>query len=74
MRTEDKKQPALLDTDRMPFGKWKHERMMDIPPAYLAWLYYEIKKEGVNERNDLVFNYIWNSQDAIAEELREEFP
>lgn len=74
MRTQDKKTPALIDTDRMPFGKYKGERMQDIPPSYLSWLYYEIKKGGITKYNELVFNYIWNSQDAIAEEIGEQFP
>ncbi len=72
MRTEDKRKPTLIDTDRMPWGKWKGERMQDIPPAYLRWLYYNIKQEGITRNNELVYNYIWNSKDALAEELGEE--
>lgn len=72
MLSQDKRKPALIDTDRMPFGKWKGERMMDIPPKYLQWLYYEIQKGGINNSNDIVYNYIWNSKEAIEQELGEE--
>jgi Uncharacterized protein conserved in bacteria len=72
MRVEDKKSPALVDTDKMPWGRHKGKRMMDIPPAYLRWLYYDIQQNGITERNDVVYNYIYNSKDALAEELGEE--
>lgn len=72
MRTEDKKKPALIDTDRMPFGKFKGERMQDIPPSYLRWLYDNIRQNGVNRSNELVYNYIYNSKEAIEMELGEE--
>lgn len=71
MRTEDKKVPALIDTDLMPFGKHKGKRMQDVPPAYLRWLYYNIKENGISRSNELVYNYIYNSREALAMELGE---
>ena len=28
----------LNDLDRMPFGKWKDELLMDVPAGYFRWL------------------------------------
>lgn len=32
---------ALTDYDRMPFGKYKNEKMANVPAKYLLWLYDE---------------------------------
>ncbi len=69
MDRRDKKFPALEDLDKMPFGKYKDTPMQDVPPSYLMWLYDNIKKTGINSSNEKVFNYIFNSMDAIKEEL-----
>ena len=66
----NKKEPALKDTDKMPFGKYKDSLMQDVPPRYLMWLYEEIRKQGITRQNELVFNYIHNSMDAIQMELK----
>lgn len=63
---DNKKYPAFQDNDLMPFGKYKNERMQDVPPSYLAWLWKE------NCSNIQVKNYIWNSRHAINQELDEE--
>lgn len=64
MNQSNKRQPALIDTDLMPFGKYKGTPMQDVPASYLEWL----KNEGCS--NSLVANYIHNSWDAIEIELR----
>lgn len=68
MMSYEKKQPALSDLDRMPFGKHKGECMQDIPPGYLKWLYNNIRENGVSASNQMVFNYIHNSRDALKME------
>lgn len=63
MKKEDKRFPALTDTDMMPFGKYAGQFMQDVPPHYLEWL----KNEGCS--NIFVANYIHNSWDAIQQEI-----
>jgi len=60
------RQPALKDTDPMPFGKHKGIPMQDVPASYLAWLW------GQHCNNIEVSNYIYNSIDAINMELSED--
>lgn len=69
MMSYEKKHPALIDTDRMPFGKHKGIPMSDVPPSYLRWLFYNIQENGITKNNELVYNYIWNSKDALEMEL-----
>jgi hypothetical protein len=87
MFTENKRYPAFTDTDIMEFGKFKGESLQDVPPKYLAWLWSDgIKDYSKNFTeheleltNPVLFtkiklaNYIWNSQDAIAQELGNTF-
>jgi len=81
MTTNQKRYPALTDTDPMPFGKHKGELMQDVPASYLRWLWEEglrpLSKDygdgpppGYAERIKLA-NYIWNSKEAIEQELGE---
>lgn len=65
MLKSQKRQPALQDLDPMPFGKFKGTPMQDVPASYLAWL----RNEGCN--NELVANYIFNSWEAIEQEIGE---
>lgn len=90
MLTSCKRKPAYVDEDKMPFGKYINISMMHVPAKYLVWLYHELKRDGVDkidlhalqnpadrvafEQRIKVFNYIWNSQDGIAEEICEKFP
>lgn len=84
MQSNHKRQPALNDTDPMPFGKHKGEPMQDVPARYLQWLWNDGMKdfsrnikpedkfpEWTVDKTKLA-NYIWNSQDAIAQETGEE--
>lgn len=84
MTTSDKRQPAYTDTDLMPFGKHKGDLLQDVPARYLAWLWGELKADGYHRARQpheihaglpvkvqvkiKLANYIWNSQDAIAQE------
>jgi len=46
----------LKDEDRMPFGKYKEERMMDIPASYFHWLWFNGMKG--TEKTSNVAEYI----------------
>jgi len=63
MLKSNKRTPALEDIDPMPFGKFKGTPMQDVPASYLAWL----RNEGCS--NVVVANYIYNSWEAIEQEL-----
>ena len=69
MMSWEKRQPALCDTDIMPFGLHKGKPMQDVPPKYLMWLYDNIRQSGITTQNELVYNYIHNNMDAIRMEL-----
>jgi hypothetical protein len=85
MRLQDKRQPAFEDTDLMTFGGYKGELICDVPASYLKWLWEktDIKQysttKPIETSNSLLkdkqklANYIWNSHDALAEELGESF-
>ena len=59
----------LTDNDRMPFGKFKDERMIDIPASYYHYLWTNgMKNEaGTNP----VANYIARSLSALREEYKD---
>lgn len=61
---ENKYEPAMTDTDLMPFGKHKGVPLEDVPADYLGWLY----QDGCS--NIALKNYIWNSRNAINEEMK----
>ncbi len=67
-RGKAKREPALTDTDVMPFGKYRDKPMQDVPASYLWWL-YEQGLENISDQK--VANYIWNSLDAIKMEMKE---
>lgn len=56
----------LLDTDPMPFGKYKGTQMQKVPASYLHWLWQSGKKEEVG-RNDIA-DYIAASLPALKKE------
>lgn len=64
MMSYEKRQPAYIDTDKMPFGKYKGKLLQDVPASYLMWLH----DEGCS--NEMLSNYIHNSMDAIKMELK----
>lgn len=67
MMNYEKRYPALSDTDKMPFGKFKGQPLQDVSPAYLLWLYESTAIKGTNPS---LYNYIHNSLDAIRLELK----
>jgi hypothetical protein len=84
MRTEDKKYPALEDTDLMTFGKHKGEPLSDVPAYYIRWLWQEtdlknyvgkpipdfkLVTAGMIAEKIKLANYVWNSKEAIEQEL-----
>lgn len=77
MTSQDKRQPALTDLDKMPFGKYKDELLQDVPCSYLMWLYDQqrsffenLSKNNIPFTNNKLYNYIHNSMDAIKMELK----
>lgn len=58
------KEIPLLDTSPMPFGKYKGDKMENVPASYLLWLYDN------NKCNDLVKDYIKDNYDVLYHELK----
>jgi uncharacterized protein (DUF3820 family) len=54
----------MTDNDKMPFGKYKGEKMANIPPDYLIWLYENNKCYGAVE------DYIKDNLDVLREEIK----
>ena len=48
----------LTDTDPMPFGKYKGERMEDVPARYLHWLWTNGLSSKAERKTSLVAKYI----------------
>ena len=83
MTSNQKRYPALTDTDPMPFGKHKGEPMQDVPASYLRWLWNDGLRDYSKHMGDnpitpfsfkdktMLANYIWNSKEAIEQELGE---
>lgn len=67
MLIKDKRTPAYTHDDRMPFGKHKDIRLMHVPAAYFAWLW---EQRPLSDKK--LENYIWNSKEALEEELGRE--
>lgn len=56
---------TMTDQSIMPFGKFKGQRMSDIPASYLLWLW----NNGVKDQPDKpVHDYIKDSLDALQQE------
>lgn len=52
----------LTDESKMPFGKYKDKRMIDVPAPYLLWLFNEgCDHEGVRQ-------YIHNNLQVLKAE------
>lgn len=54
----------MRDNDPMPFGKYKGEKMIDVPAEYLLWL-LENDKCSNNVRE-----YIIDVKDVLLEEIK----
>jgi len=55
----------LTDADKMPWGKYKGERMENVPASYLHWLWMNGKKE---DKVDSVAIYIRENLSALQQE------
>ena len=53
----------LTEESPMPFGKYKGEKMQDVPALYLLWLYENDKCSGY------VKQYIQDNQDVLIKEI-----
>jgi uncharacterized protein (DUF3820 family) len=53
---------ALNDNSPMPFGKYKGQKMENVPASYLLWLYDE------NKCNREVRDYIADNLDVLEDE------
>lgn len=51
------------DNSRMPFGKYQNEKMANVPPEYLLWLYESGKCFGE------VKKYIHENLTVLKEEI-----
>lgn len=88
MRTSLKRNPTYEDTDQITFGKHRGLPLSDITSSYFRWLWDEgptlrtysgmVFREDSKPPMELydkvkLANYIWNSQNSLAQELGEEF-
>jgi uncharacterized protein (DUF3820 family) len=55
--------PPLTDNSQMPFGKYKGEKMINVPASYLMFLFEN------NKTTPAVAKYIAFNMDAIQKEL-----
>lgn len=62
-RKEKKFEPCYEDDDLMNFGKFKDEKLEDVPASYLHWWYH-----NTNRTNIRLENYIKNSIMALKAE------
>lgn len=68
MFIQDKREPALSDSDLMLFGRYKNLPLSEVPAHYLYWLRYE---SDIRQRDLRLANYIWNAQADSKHELGE---
>uniref|UniRef100_A0A6M3LLS0 Putative quorum-sensing-regulated virulence factor n=1 Tax=viral metagenome TaxID=1070528 RepID=A0A6M3LLS0_9ZZZZ len=54
----------LQDDSPMPFGKYKGDKMINVPASYLLWLYNE------NKCNKNVRDYIEDNLDVLKMEVK----
>jgi uncharacterized protein (DUF3820 family) len=55
----------MTDDSVMPFGKYKGEKMSNIPASYLLWLF-----ENSTTKNEVYF-YIKDNLDVIKAEIKQ---
>lgn len=55
---------VLDDNSRMPFGKYKNEKLANVPASYLLWAY-----DNLNLRPDLK-RYINSVRDSLQQETK----
>lgn len=57
---------ALTDESLMPFGKFKGQKLIEVPARYLLWLYENNKAYGQLKE------YIADNLDALRLEIKNE--
>jgi len=57
----------MKDTDLMPFGVHKGEKMANIPASYLMWVEDNVRENSITKK---VLEYIEENRDAILLELK----
>lgn len=63
----------FTDNSKMPFGKYKGRRMIDVPDEYLLWLHGELEKK-CNPFSMAVKNYLDENLDAIKANHAAKYP
>jgi uncharacterized protein (DUF3820 family) len=63
---------ALTDNDPMPFGKYKNEKMANVPASYLLWIYDEwtLPNPRFGFQNKEVKAYIEENLDVLKSEVK----
>jgi len=56
----------------MPFGKYKNEKMANVPASYLIWIYDEWTSRRFAFENKEVKAYIEENMDVLREEIKSE--
>jgi len=59
-----KKRNIMTDSDLMPYGKYKGEKMANVPASYLLWL-YENDKCSTH-----VLQYVRENYDVLKMEVK----
>ena len=56
------------DQTKMPFGKHKGMKLIDVPASYLEWLYYNV---DLRTKDYKLFRYIEDNWEEIQLEIGE---
>ena len=59
----------LNDEDKMPLGKYRGEKMIDVPASYYNWFWHNGGKFVC--KNDPVANYILRNKSALELENKD---
>ena len=59
----------MTDTDRMPFGKHKNEKMANVPASYLLWIRHTMFNNQLVKDNPLS-EYIEENLETFKEEIK----
>jgi len=63
----------VTDNSKMPFGKYKGRRMIDVPDEYLLWLHEELEKKCSNYAQPIK-NYLDENLEAIKANHAAKYP
>lgn len=58
----------MKDSDLMPFGKYKGEKLGDVPAEYLLWVFDNVNRPG--EMFQSVRQYIKDNLKALEKEIK----